>query len=59
MVFGDKEKQMENESSNGKLIKPGYSKLDQVKWHSKERGANASSVNRMNKVAMWINVDRK
>lgn len=59
MVFGDKEKQIENESSNGKLINPGYSKLDQVKWHNKERGANASSVNRMNKVVMWIKVDRK
>lgn len=52
MIFGNKSKQMENESSKGKLINPGYSKLDQVKWDSRERDDYASSANRMNKVAM-------
>lgn len=49
---------MENETSNGKLINPGYSKLDQVKWNSRERDDYASSVNRMNTVIVWINVDQ-
>lgn len=31
MFFGGKGKQMENESNNGKLIKPSCTKLDQVK----------------------------
>lgn len=48
MIFGNKAKQMENESSKGKLINLGSSKLDQVKWHSRERDDYASSANRMN-----------
>lgn len=52
MIFGNKSKQMENESSKGKLVSPGYSKLDQIKWHSRERDDYTSSANRMNKVVM-------
>lgn len=37
MFFGGKAKQMENESNNGKLIKPGCTKLNQVKWPNREK----------------------
>lgn len=37
MFLSGKAKQMENESNNGKQVKPGCAKLDQVKWHNRER----------------------
>lgn len=37
MVSSGKAKQMENGSNNDKLIKPSSTKLDQVKWHNREK----------------------
>lgn len=59
MFFGGKAKQMENESNNGKLIKPGCTKLNQVKWPNREKDDYANWVNRISKVDNWINVDSK
>lgn len=42
MVFGSKVKQMENESNNGKLIKPSCTKLGKAKQHSREMDDYAS-----------------